>query len=270
MTKGLVLTNEEKSDVATLLSSSLGVLPVQGYSLMITGHHYLSDRNSESRRAFAIIEKQFWNDNAVKNWFAEDIAMIQDCAWHKSGHPVIPSIKESMARDERIAAMLREAGAGSAASRLPATEPQLRTANSYVTLMKKVDPLFKMFGGSADATELSEILRVIKSWPWTTESVVVPDTWPQSVKTRAQALNLLGEMLAKNVAKVAYCYGFYCAFADQNQTLSVRDAAADALRTSYSLTKLKSQCNAAYLEGQLAYRDCNAARNKKKLEGQNV
>ncbi|KAK8970408.1 hypothetical protein KSP40_PGU005547 [Platanthera guangdongensis] len=250
MIRGLAPTKEEEAVMATLLPSSLGVLPVQGYSLIMTGHHYLGERNSHSRRAFAAIERQFWNHNAVKNWFAEDMAMIQDCAWHKSGHPVIPSIKESMARDERIAAMLRVAGVGSAASRLPAMETQLRTATSYLALMSAVDPLLKMFGGSADATELSEMVGIIKSWPpTTTGSVGLPETWPQSVETRAQALSLLGKILAKNAAKVAYCYGFYCAFGEQNQALSAGDAAADILRTSYSLVKLKSQSLSHILRG---------------------
>lgn len=54
----LELTKTDKAAIATAHMSVVGILPVQGYSIVMTGHHYLSDPKTQSRRAFDAMERQ--------------------------------------------------------------------------------------------------------------------------------------------------------------------------------------------------------------------
>jgi hypothetical protein len=266
LTAPLNTTDVEKAAIAVLMSSTIGILPVQGFSLMMTGHHYLSEANNQSRKAFAVIERQFWKSAVVADWFNSDLQMLQDCCWHKAGHPVSITLKENLAIDDKVATMLREAGAGSAASRLPALESALRAAGSYQTLMSTVDPLFRMFGGKMEIGTLPLIVDFIKAWPKTKHIIDTPTVFPETVTTRAQAISWLNDILSRNSAKVAYCYGFYCALSEQNMMLS-GTGQTDTLKTSFSLQKLKGQSMAAYVEGALSYNDFSAARAQRRQAG---
>lgn len=263
----VVYTEEEKAVVVTLLMSSLGTLPLQGYSLIMTGHQYISDASSPSRKAFAVVEKQFWRSAAVREYFASDMEILQDVCWHKAGHPVSMSLKQEFAFNESTAVMLKKAGVGSAAARLPAMEPQIRAASSYVALMDAVAPLFERFDCGADAELLSGIIRELKAWRRGAAVYQIPAEWPETIKLRTEALSWLGDVLQRIAPKVAYCYGFYCALTEQTQTMAAL-VGGDTLRTSYYLSKLRMNYHDAYLEGTLAYADFAAARNRRKMEGE--
>nr|DAD29958.1 TPA_asm: hypothetical protein HUJ06_031426 [Nelumbo nucifera] len=161
LTAPLLLTDQEKAVVATAHMSAIGVLPVQGYPLIMTEHHYLSDAKTQSRRAF----------DSVASWFQEDQDLIRDALWHKSCHPVNISIKHELAYCENTPKMLVKAGAGPAASRLPAVESEVRVANSYKTLLQTVRPMYEACGGKTDLSVLEDALALIKLYPYSADNV---------------------------------------------------------------------------------------------------
>nr|DAD29957.1 TPA_asm: hypothetical protein HUJ06_031425 [Nelumbo nucifera] len=59
LTAPLVLTDQEKAVVVVAHMSAIGVLPIQGYKLIMTGHHYLSDAKTQSRRVFDVLERTY-------------------------------------------------------------------------------------------------------------------------------------------------------------------------------------------------------------------
>ncbi|GAV61460.1 hypothetical protein CFOL_v3_04987 [Cephalotus follicularis] len=267
LTADLDLTKTEKAVMSALKLCSVGLLAVQGYSLLMTNHHYLSDLTTQSRKAFAVIERQFLRSQDVAAWFNADQAIIQDTLWHKAGHPISISMKQALACSECVTAMIATAGAGSAASRLSAMETEMRAANSYKTLLATVKPLFEIYGGGLDYILLEDAMDTVRNYSImvsgageaTAPAMPNPPGTPSYVNLRTTALSYLGRVLDTSKDTVSFCYGFYCALSDQNQTLG-GGAAADTLKTSYSLSKLKTQNYASFVSGQQAFGDYNAAR----------
>ncbi|XP_039031049.1 uncharacterized protein LOC120165647 [Hibiscus syriacus] len=241
LTAVLDLTDTERAVVATLHMCSIGIIPVQGYSLIMTGHHYLNDPNSQSRKAYAVMERAYWSATGVTEWFQNDITMIQDALWHKSCHPVNLTIKYTTAYNENTAQMLVNANAGPAASRLPALEPEMRAANSYKTLLQTVRPMYEMCGATTDFVTLEEAITMVKLYPFgaSTDNLVQPrarhPTIPPWVNNRYLAIQHLKNILEANVDIVANAYGFYCQMVEQATSL-VSGGASDTLKTSFSLS----------------------------------
>ncbi|GAV70102.1 hypothetical protein CFOL_v3_13600 [Cephalotus follicularis] len=266
----LELTDTEKSVVCTLVKCAYGIIPMQGYSLMMSGHHYLSQADTQSRKVYAVVEKAYWKATEVKDWFSSDAGLIQDILWHKACHPVSVSFKINAAMDASIAAKLEAAGAGACASRLPAVEPELRSANSYVKLLATVNPLFQMFGGGVDFTRLNELIEIVKFYPPGVVNPAQMENMPEAlvgtVNNRATAIQALSTMLKRNQDKVALCYGFYCALSDSSTTMGTAGA-QDTLKTSFSLAKLKTQNFPSYMTGNQLFGDYQAARNAMRARG---
>ncbi|XP_010265963.1 PREDICTED: uncharacterized protein LOC104603597 [Nelumbo nucifera] len=102
---------------------------------------------------------------------SEDQDLIRDALWHKSCHPVNISIKHELAYCENTPKMLVKAGAGPAASRLPAVESEVRVANSYKTLLQTVRPMYEACGGKTDLSVLEDALALIKLYPYSADNV---------------------------------------------------------------------------------------------------
>lgn len=266
----LALTDLEKAAIAALVMSSIGLIPLQGYSLMMTQHHYLSAENTQSRKAYAVVEKQFWKSSDVAQWFNDDLAVIQDSLWHKACHPVNMTLKSSAAVSVKVAAMVREAGAGSAASRLPALEPEVRAANSYKTLMATVAPMYQICAGSVAYDLLDVAIETVKAFPVGVPNPVMPQGLdarvPNTVIDRSTARLWLSGVLNRNSDKAAHCYGFYCALTDQSQMMGT-SAGTESLKTSNSLSKLQNQSHAAFVAGQQFYADYQSVRVKMREDG---
>lgn len=155
------------------------------------------------------------------------------------------SIKQALATDEKIPKMLTAAGCGSAAARLPVIESEMRAANSYRVLLQTVRTLFENYGESIDFGALDDAVAAVNAYSLTsaaTSSSAQPTlgaTIPSYVNNRQTALQYLGNVLSGNQDTMGDCYGFYCALAEQNQTLS-GGATTDTLKSSFSLSKLKN------------------------------
>ncbi|XP_034677805.1 uncharacterized protein LOC117908309 [Vitis riparia] len=69
LTTPLELTEADRAAITVAHMSAVGILPMQGYSIVMTGHHYLSDPKMQSRRAFDAMERQHWTSTAVAQWW---------------------------------------------------------------------------------------------------------------------------------------------------------------------------------------------------------
>lgn len=268
LTANLELTEAERSVIAVLAMSSIGIPALQGWSLVMTGHHYISEAGNQSRRNVAVVEKQFWVSPSIQAWFQADMQDIQDWIWHKAGHPISMSLKIQLAGDERVARMLREAGAGSAAARLPALESPLRAAGSYSTLMETVGTLLKQVEGEVDMGFLPDIIYHIKRWPRDTPRLEDEDfnvVIPAACTSRDLAVAWLDDVLTRNRGAVAWCYGFYVALGESN---AVNSGGRDTLKGSHSLEKLRGASFASYTEGYMAYADYSAMKTRMRTQGE--
>lgn len=107
------LTEAELAAVAVLASSSMGCIPLQGYSLSATMQHYESSAGSVSRRAFEAVERQFWKKSTAAGTFSSnDLDVVRDAAWHKATHPVKPKLTVNVASSMEVREMLIKAGWG--------------------------------------------------------------------------------------------------------------------------------------------------------------
>jgi hypothetical protein len=263
LNEALALTTEEQAVVKALIPACIGIIPLQGYSLMMCQHHYLSQEATQSRRAFAVVEKQFWRNSDVSTWFGTDTALIQDALWHKACHPVNMAIKTASATSETIAQMLKSAGAGSAAARLPAVESEVRAANSYRTLLATVAPMYTMCQGGVAYEFLDIAIDTVLSFPVGVTNPARPPNLnarvPASVVDRLTACAWVTSLLGRNADKAAHCYGFYCTMMEQSNVLS-GGAGTESLMTSHSLSKLKNQSHASFVAGQQFYTDYQSVR----------
>lgn len=273
LTAPLQLSETETAVVAALATSSYGIVPLQGYSLLMTGHHYLSDAGSQSRRAYQAVERQFWMGQDVREWFSSDADLIRDALWHKSCHPMVMTLKQDMAMDEQVASMLKKAGAGSAAARLPAVESEMRAANSYRTLLIAVRQPYEILGGTVNMERLEDAMTAVRLFPRSggetaaTPVAALPGSIPAWVINREKALEHLELFMARNMDTVAYAFGFYCTMLDATSAFGAEQR-SDTLRSSFSLAKLKTQCVAGYNAGVLGFGDYQARKQAARQAGQ--
>lgn len=264
-------TELERAAMVELIAASIGILPVQGYSLVNTQHHYLSDPKGLSFKAFRAIEKQCFLDARVAEFFSTDEDMVRDTLWHKSCHPVNLTIKDNVACNEATKEMLVKAGAGAAASRLPATEPGVRAGEAYCMLFATLKPFFEMFSGGIDHSHLLLALRTVKRLlPGTTEN---PDTAgrdpeiPRWVVDRKTAGKWVAEIVQQSQPIAAHCFGFYIAMSDAGMALGTGQN-VDSLRNAHSLKKLASTHVPSYFFGFQQYSDYVVAKNKLRQKAQ--
>ncbi|CAM6083435.1 unnamed protein product [Calypogeia fissa] len=97
------LTDAERALVVTLMTLSVAIPAMQGYSLIVTQHHFLSETNNQGKRAFEMVEREFFGAGAMRDWFFSIKDIFRDTAWHKSGHPIREDLKLEMARSQELA-----------------------------------------------------------------------------------------------------------------------------------------------------------------------
>ncbi|XP_014521542.1 uncharacterized protein LOC106778137 [Vigna radiata var. radiata] len=234
-------TDEEKAAMAVLMRCSLATIPLQGYSLVECGEHYLSDKGTQSGKAFASVERQFWFEPAIKDWLGADIKQIQDAMWHKATHPVNLKVKYRACTSQEVKEQLVTDGVGSAAVRLPAIEPEVRVGMSYIALSNVVRPCFEMFGGSMNCDLLELAVATAQAYPLGTENPGELQNRdkriPLNVVNRRTAVHWVNSVVKRNAKTVAFCYGFYIAMSDRTQ-MSAAGGAEYTLRNKYALKRL--------------------------------
>lgn len=264
-------TELESAAIAAMIPAAIGIIPVQGYSLCNTQHHYISDQKSVSFKAFLAIEKQCWRSESVNAFFTTDEEMVRDLMWHKACHPVNLTIKTNTAQNEATKMSLVKAGAGAAASRLPATEPGVRAGEAYSTLFDTLQPFFAMFSGGIDDSHLKLALRTVKRLlPGEYEEPNAPgrnQEIPQWVVDRRTAGQWVAEIVNNSQAIAAHCFGFYTAMSEAGMSLGTGQS-VDSLRDAFSLKKLAKSHIPSYTLGYHQYSDYVVAKNKLRSKAQ--
>jgi hypothetical protein len=247
---------------------------------MATGHHYLSDVKEKSRALYSVIERQFWKKDPIKTWVADNMDIYQDALWHKAGHPINMVIKYRMAIDPGVPEKLRKAGAGSAASRLPAKESVLKSAETVRTLLMNVRQFFTAYGGELNMDlidmAIDAVMIYIPSGMGGTAAEgevgnLVPGAvrgqhLPQFVTSRETALAWLDEVVKRNMDSTAMAFGFFEALSEATMGANASPDQQTLLGAN-SLQKLRSQCFASYTMGKEAYGDYRAFKAAERQRG---
>jgi len=275
LTTDFAPTEQEAGPIGIMMTSAVGIAPLQGFSLIMTGHHYLSEGNNPSRKAFQVLESQVWKGSSYTEWFTGDMVNVRDYLWHKSCHPIKVNLKQQWASDPAVATALRTTGVGAAASRLPAAEPELRAAQSYLTLLQTVRPYFETTGGSVDFGILSRAIDTVKLFPALyrtapaaqVQAVQLPAGIPAGITDRMKALEYLSLVMQRNSDAVATAFGFYCTLSERTANTG-GEAVVDTLRNSYALRKLRTQSVASYTMGAEFYGDYASAKSAMRGRGE--
>ncbi|XP_047331454.1 uncharacterized protein LOC124935006 [Impatiens glandulifera] len=260
LTISLNFTPEEQAAITAIVHCAAGVIPIQGYNLIKTGHNYLSTAEGACRKAVRPAEMAYLSGAGA--WYTEDQEKIQDWLWHKSTHPVTILLKYTAAMDITISEKLRNAGSGACASRLPTFEPSLNEANIVYKLLATVAPMLDTYGGGIDTHELAEMIEVVNSYKPLVQNPPVPPCLPAKyanvITNRASAIEILDKMVKSNLNMICWAYGFYCAHTDKGPI------ARDTLRMSPCLKRLSNKCNSMYNEGINAYSAYEEAQAKRR------
>ncbi|KAG7624550.1 hypothetical protein ISN45_At03g008720 [Arabidopsis thaliana x Arabidopsis arenosa] len=243
LSKPLNLSETENKVIQRLLLISHGVIPLQGYSLVTTSHHY----NDKSKRAFSAVERQFFSRCDQLSWWKEDEEALRDAMWHKAGHPVKISFKKEIACSITIKQSLANAGIGSVACRLPATEDVVWKAEAYRNLLKTLSPIFD---DEVKWEALDEMLSYLNHFSAArpTEVVTVHNapTHLMSLDTREKVVTWIAQWCSQNAEKVAICLGFHTALLEK---------AGKFPGPSYSLMVLKRTNVDSYILGTKLFSD---------------
>jgi len=262
-------TEDERAAISAIHMCSIGLPACQGFSLIMTGHHFLDDPKGHSRRCFNVVENAFWKHSAVRSWFEDNTDDIRDAMWHKSCHPLAISLKQKVSQSLEVKAMIIEAGAGAAASRLPAVESELRRAKSYKTLLQTVRTMYEESGGTTNFLTLDEAIAVTELMPrdMVFEEPHGYDSVPISVNSRARALKHLANVCDRCDDVVAHAWGFFVGMDDRAQMMSATQGTS-TLRTANSLSKLDTVSPAAFRAGMAFYEDYMAMKAAKRARGE--
>jgi len=149
-------TPAEKEVAVHHIALAVAILPTQGWSLVKTDHHYLSDAPASMRAGWTAVKKQFDSKvpASVKAWVEARAAWWGDIAFHKSGHPVEMAVKIGLAGSPATGPKLTRAGYGSAAVRLPATDPAFEYVKLVLAILTKTSGVLTSLGATVDTSRL--------------------------------------------------------------------------------------------------------------------
>jgi hypothetical protein len=151
------LTVAEKDVAEAFMLLAIAALPTVGWSIVKTGHHFLSQAGPSARAGFTAVKKQWFTkiSATAAAWVRQREDYWEDIAFHKVCHPVLMNVATSLASDRMTKQKLEAIDFGSAAVRLPATAPQLEYAKMVLALLAKVSGVLAVSGGTVDLTRLT-------------------------------------------------------------------------------------------------------------------
>lgn len=277
LTERLVLTQGEKDVLAVLARCGQAALPIQGYSLVNDGHHYLSEGNKNSFRAFQTVERQLWVGQDVAPFFNADLPDVRNVMWHKAGHPVRVPLKHELATDEQVKDNLLAADLGSAASRLPAIEAVARSGSAYLALVKTVSALWEQYGAWIAYDYLEGLMGALAKC---TIGVELPEGGVTVVRARVgkekgpvskaflsrkEVLDEIQSLCVRSASNVAMAAGFYKAYLSGQETSS---RGSDSLLKAFSISNLEKQHPALFHKGAEMHLDYRAFKATKRAKNE--
>jgi hypothetical protein len=151
------LTAGERETMQYLVLLGIAAPPTQGWSLVKNGHHFLSNAGDAARAGWNAVRRQ-WASKlpaTVSQWVTARNAWFDDVAFHKACHPIEMAFKIGLAQAIDTPRRLKAADFGSAAVRLPATEPDFEYAKVTLAVLAKVSGTITGMGGQVNTTALA-------------------------------------------------------------------------------------------------------------------
>lgn len=262
------LTEAEVEVIKVVVRCAQAIVPIQGLNLINEGHHYIDEKNKGSFRAFLAVERQVWTGEHMKNLTTTDIDMVRDVLWHKAGHPVEIRLKEEAAMSPQVKENLVAAKLGSAASRLPAVETDVKAAMTFIKVADTVDALWATMGGGINTDALRQRIETLTSLKKGEPDLGQPVVFEsgEEVYNRDDAVAVLRVAIVKCMDKIGTAYGFYCAMMDA-MAGEVTTMGPDTLRSAFSLDRLMKNSMASYRKGVALYKDFKAMEAKRREAG---
>jgi len=236
------LSTLEVSIVNTLMYLGMSVPILQGVSLMLSGHHFLPT----TRNVFMGMKKQATQASGgdVIQWVDGLGDAFDDYAFHKACHPIMMNLKRGWAKQEAMAAKLKQSGHGAAAIRLPAIPSDAHAGKASLAIIVRAKPVILSMGHTCDHAKIQTLIRAVE---------LAPMGLPES-----DAVNAVRNWYEMNKPIISFCAGIVSAIRDsaggsQDTTLraySVRKAISDhpsdnAAGTNYARASLAKQREAA-------------------------
>jgi hypothetical protein len=236
------LSTLEVSIVNTLMYLGMSVPVLQGVSLMLSGHHFLPT----TRNVFMGMKKQATQASGgdVIQWVDSLGDAFDDYAFHKACHPILMNLKRGWAKQDAMAAKLKNSGHGAAAIRLPAIPSDAHAGKASLAIVVRARPVIVSMGHTCEFSRVKALIRSVEVAP--------------AGKDESDAVNVLRQWYEESKPIIAFCAGIVAAVRDsaggsQDTTLraySVRKAISDhpsehASGTNYARASLAKQREAA-------------------------
>jgi len=213
-----------------LMYLGIGVPALQGLSLVKYGHHYLSNAGEAPKKPWQAMIKQ------VRAAVTPDVVTYMDYEWfgdvafHKSCHPILPAVKQGLAKSPAVKDRLVAANLGSAAVRLPATPPDFEIVKASVAVLNEAKMSLEAMQFVINTARLdAAVTAVATAAPGDPERV--------AVQTACQLIEV-------NSARIAYSAGIVAKIHESSKP--------STLLTAYSMKRIIGENSESYDRGYRA------------------
>lgn len=229
------ITSVEEAVIALCVYMGMAVPPLQGVSLVMTGHHYVPS----TYNLFKGIKKQTLGaaSRDAQAWIDAMGETFDDMAFHKACHPVSMTLKRELAKSVDVRERLRASGHGSASIRLPAIPSEASGGKAAVALVRFASGTFRQMGHSISADTGEGLLLVLEH--------------AADAVTEAAACNEVIKWIADNSDKLAFCAGIATHIHETTGT------GKNTLLTAYSIKRLMAEHPAEVARGTAYARAAN-------------
>jgi len=209
------LGDSDKAYVTAMVLLGVVVPPVQGWSLMKTQHHFLSDAGTGARAAQTAVMKQFKTKVTAEVYAAisSRLTLFEDVVFHKSGHPLLMSYKMSLAASKSTREKLLKIGWGSAAIRLPATSPDFEYAKIVAAILTRTKNVLAAVGITVVEKNLTDAIAAVldqddpkKRKPLEDTALVIAHMEDAAVAIASGILSFIAEETGSNT--IVRAFGF--------------------------------------------------------------
>jgi hypothetical protein len=239
------LTTIEMGVVAACVYLGMGVPPLQGVSLVMTGHHYIPPTYS----LFQGLKKQMLGSTTteVKGWIEGMADTFNDIAFHKACHPIAPTLKRALAKDNDVAHRLKASGHGSVAIRLPALPSEASGGKAAIALLKSAQATVVQMGHTLSYSRGATLMAALES--------------AAAGQAEATACDDVVNWIASSAAQLAFCAGIV------QQVHETSGQGKNTILAAYSVKRIMADNPADVNRGVMYARAANARLRRAMEEG---
>lgn len=221
------LSTTEWGVIATCVYMGMAVAPLQGVSLVMTGHHYIPPTYNLfmglKRQALGTATKE------VADWIGALGENFDDMAFHKALHPVSPLLKRQLAKDQSVKARLSASGHGSVAIRLPAVPSEASGGKAVIALLTSAASTAGVFGHQITASTGITLMLNLQN--------------ATDAAGEAAATDAIVKWIASNLHSIAFCGGII------QHVHEVSGVGKNTILAAYSIKRIMSDSPASVAAG---------------------